>query len=261
MVNIMESTARGHKAAQFEDLGSMPVLTEASSTYTPLPHLDFAMNVHRIGEEILGPKGFSLNGAQYTVSADMGKLYMAQAFDHDDREDLKLMVAGRNSTDKSMMAAVAVGAQVTICTNGIISGEISVMRKHTGDVFRYLEDNLILSFHRATAGWNDLQADIEKFKETPLDDREAYRIIGEMWGDNILLPNHLNKVRKHWHEDDDFADKSLWSLYNAATEAFKGLPPQKIMQSHLALHTFAREQVTPETPETAHFSVGDALNN
>ena len=261
VAQVMEATKRGHRAMEYGELASLPVLTPASSSYVPVPHGDFALNVHRLGEQVLGPQGFTLANAEYIVSKDAGRMFMMQAFEHGSRPDLKLAIAGRNSTDRSLSAAVAIGAQVVACTNGVIAGEISVMRKHTGDVLRYLEENLIISFHRATGGWNDVQEDIEKFREVSLTDTEAYRTIGEMWGKGILLPTHLNKVKRNWHEDEKFPERNLWSLYNNATEVFKGSPPHNIMQHHLGLHSWAREQISRPEDETLNLSVGEELNN
>ena len=260
MTEIMESK-RGHEEVLFDDLRQISPLEPETKSYTPLAHYEFAHNVNRIGEMILGPQGFSLNGARYCVSNDGGKMFMTQEFDHEERDDIKLAIAGRNSTDKSMLAAVAVGGQVTVCTNGIISGEITVMRKHTGNVFQYLEDNLILSFHKATNGWHDLQNDIRLMQEIPVDDSEAYRLIGEMWGKRIISPNQMNPVRKHWEENEQFPNRDLWRLYNGVTDVFKGLPPQTIMKKHLQLHDWSREKTATEVLEIqADYSVEGTEN-
>ena len=171
-MKVISKTA-GHREVTYEELADLPVLTERSESYTPLSHEEFAYNLHKIGATMLEPKGFSLNGAQYVVNKDGGRMFMAQIFDHPDR-------------DKSMVAAASLGAQVAVCTNGMISGAIRVMRKHTGDVQQYLKDHLILAYYSATEEWHNLQVDVEEFKCRNFLDRDAYGAMGELWANKII---------------------------------------------------------------------------
>mgnify|MGYP003110979482 CR=1 FL=1 len=243
--HILTYSDKNAREVTFDELPHIQPLEEKTATYTPLPHYDFAQNVARLGVEMLGPHGFELNGSRIVVNKDAGRMFMVQAFNHNERSDLKLAVAGRNSTDKSCLAAVAIGAQVTACLNLCIGGKIRVVRKHTGDIFSYLNDNLVLAFHKATDGWNDMQADVEAMKKSTLDDREACRLIGQFWHSGLLMPQQMTAVRKRWENppQNEFKDRTLWSLYNGVTDVYKQLPPTTIMQKHLKLHAHMREEI------------------
>ena len=235
--------AASHHEVSYEGLAELGSHTEATESYTPILHQEFAYNLHKIGSQMLEQKGFTLNGAQYVVSKDGARMFMAQVFDHPDRDDIRLTMAGRNSTDKSMIAAAALGAQVAICTNGMISGAIRVMRKHTGDAQQYLRDHLVLAFYNATEEWHNLQIDVEEFKAKNFSDRDAYESMGELWGNRIIPNTHLNPIKKLWKESALFPERNLRSFYNCCAELMKGLPPQRTMDQHLRLHSWARDRV------------------
>ena len=52
------------------------------------------------------------------------------------------LFAGINSYDKSSRLAYASGTQVFVCANGMISGDIKQLRKHTKNVFQDIDGML-----------------------------------------------------------------------------------------------------------------------
>ena len=135
---------------------------------------------------------------------------------------LKLQFAFANSTDRSLRAKFGLGAKVMVCSNGIVAGEIVVTRKHTPGLKAYLAENLTEALHKAPQEFGELCKTAETWQQYPLTDLLAHRLIGEWWGQGIISPAKLGQIKKHWEADMDFPDKTLWSLYNACTESFKG---------------------------------------
>ena len=62
--------------------------------------------------------------------------------------------------------------------------------------------------------------------------------MGLLFGKNVLSPRQLPVVKREWLNPayDDFKPRTMWSLYNAATEGLKTTPPGKIMEKHIQLH-------------------------
>jgi hypothetical protein len=59
-------------------------------------------------------------------------------------------------------------------------------------------------------------------------------------GHGVLKPRQVAKALKQWNNPPNaFASRSMWSLYNACTEALKSTPPNRILESHIKLHEFA----------------------
>jgi hypothetical protein len=156
-----------------------------------------------------------------------------------------------------MTSAVAMGATVFCCMNKCISGRIQVMRKHTGDIHRYLQDSLILAFHKAMDSWSELKDDIASMEAVKIDNDDAYRMIGQMWGRGVLKPQQMTQVKQRWFKpaQEEFEPRTYWSLYNAVTDVYKKLPPSTTMQNHLMLHEFTRDHVL-KTPDALLTTAG-----
>jgi len=76
-----------------------------------------------------------------------------------------------------------------------------------------------------------------------IDNTEAFKMIGLMFGHGILTPRQLPVVKKEWLTPsyDDFRPRTMWSFYNACTEALKSCPPLVIMEKHISLHAAITE--------------------
>ena len=66
-------------------------------------------------------------------------------------------------------------------------------------------------------------------------DREAFQLLGLLYGNDIVSPRQLPVVRDEWlrptHEE--FQERNRWSFFNAVTEALKSTPPVSIMEKHV----------------------------
>ena len=62
--------------------------------------------------------------------------------------------------------------------------------------------------------------------------------MGLLYGRGILTPRQLPIVKDNWKKPvyDEFKEKSMWSFYNACTEALKTSPPNQILNRHIKLH-------------------------
>ena len=117
------------------------------------------------------------------------------------------------------------------------------MRKHTGDAQQCLQDHLILAYYQAEEEWHNLQEDVAAFKSRKFSNQDAYGAMGELWAGGVITSRSLHPIKKLWQESALFPERNLWSMYNCVTEMMKGLPPQKIMMSHLRLHSWARDRI------------------
>ena len=226
---------RGGHIVTKEDLALVPV-PEATGSYLPVPHDHLAETLSIIGQDIL--QGFTLYKEQYALARDGNQMFGVHVFKNTHTE-LGLSVGFRNSYDKSMAIGVAIGAEVFVCDNLALTGDITVMRKHTANVWKGLEDISISTLYRSQKNFEKIIADSEALKGRCFDDAEAFKMIGLMFGHGILTPRQLPVVKKEWLSPayEDFRPRTLWSFYNACTEALKACPPLVIMEKHIALHT------------------------
>jgi len=140
----------GGRFATRDELSFIPVPVETES-YTPVPHNHLAETLTTIGRDIL--KGYALESEKYALAREGNQMFGVLTF-KGERSDIGLSVAFRNSYDKSMAIGIAIGAKVFICDNLALAGDVTVLRKHTGNVWATLEDVAISTLYRDLAPWN-----------------------------------------------------------------------------------------------------------
>jgi hypothetical protein len=233
-----------------EALQSVEAIEARTETYTPVPHAQFVDLVEDTADEILGEGGFEPHGSQYVISGDTGRFFMVHTYKGDyengigapalAKHGLRLQIAAANSTDKSLVGKVAIGAQVSICTNGMVSGDLCVFRKHTGDIVGYILAELKAALWQVTGSWELLQDDVTRMQGFDLTDTHANFLIGDLWAQGLVPIKKLAAIKDHWLTNTDFPGKNMWSLYNAVTEQYKGLPPAKVLPAFMGLHEWAK---------------------
>ncbi len=229
----------GARTATLEDIAAVPV-PEETKTYKPLPHHDLATNTMRIGQEMMETKGFKVDKAQFGLDRTGNRMFGVVSFANG-VQGIGLAIGFRNSYDKSMSAGFAIGGRVFVCDNLAMAGELVVMRKHTGGIIEELRDKLVLTYHRATTTWTKLVEDRQRMQDIPVDDDLAYATMGPAYGRGLISAGQLPKVNAEWKtpRHEEFAPRNLWSLYNAVTEVYKGLPVHRVMERHITFHKFA----------------------
>ncbi len=222
---------RGGEIVKREHLDLVKVPEETES-YVPVPHYHLADKLLTVSQDLL--TDFTLVGENYALARQGQQLFALLKFQKDDSE-IGLSVAFRNSYDRSMSVGLAIGASVFICDNLALHGEIAVMKKHTKGVWNALEDLAITSLYKAGRNWEKVLTDAERLKGIPTSDREAFQLLGLLYGNDIVSPRQLPVVRDEWlrptHEE--FQERNRWSFFNAVTEALKSTPPVSIMEKHV----------------------------
>jgi hypothetical protein len=224
----------GHLVTR-DDL-SMILLPEATESYFPVPHNHLADSLSTIGQDIL--KGFSLYKEQYALAREGQQMFGVIVFKQDHSE-LGLSIGFRNSYDKSMAIGIAIGAEVFVCDNLAFTGDITVLKKHTANVWSSLEDTAISTLYRSQKNFEKIIEDSASLQGMTIDNAEAFKMIGLLFGHGVLTPRQLPIVKQEWLNPtyEDFRPRTMWSFYNACTETLKNCPPLVIMEKHIALHT------------------------
>jgi hypothetical protein len=134
----------------------------------------------------------------------------------------------RNSHDKSMRLALTVGYRVFVCDNMAFNGDFSpLLAKHT----KNFQLNRSLS-----AGVDDMQRNfepmvkaVELWRGSQISDVTAKTVIYRAFVEGALdAPRHLDRRVHELYfnpSHEEFAPRTMWSLSNAFTSAFKELAP------------------------------------
>jgi len=221
---------RGGNLVTKADLDLVP-LPEATDSYLPVSHYHLADKLLTISQDLL--IDYLLATENYALARSGNQLFALLNF-RKDHNELGLSVAFRNSYDRSMSIGLAIGANVFICDNLALNGDIAVMKKHTKNVWNALEDLAISTLYRAGKNFQKVVADADRMKGIPMDNRNAFELMGYLFGQDIISPRQLTIVKDEWLKPShqEFQPRNRWSFFNAVTEALKSCPPVSIMEKH-----------------------------
>ncbi len=209
-------------------------MPEPTRTYVPVSHYDLAMNVGAIGERVIDKE---LHSKKFGIARKGQHMFATYTYKNEE-DEIGMSIGFRNSYDKSMSIGVCVGAKVFVCENLMMTGEVTFMRKHTGNILDELNSLIFNVLYKSDDKFAQLQDDKESMKEIPINNQRAWETMGVLFGKGIINTPQISIMKKEWKNPshDAFDDDSLWSLYNAGTEALKTCSPTRMMSSHIKLH-------------------------
>jgi len=221
---------------------SLPLKTES---YTPIPHYDFIKNM----QERISEKGYEITDKKYWNNAVGSKLIGRYTLNHIE-SDLAMNIGFRNSYDKSMAAGFALGATVLICSNGMISGEHALYRKHTGEANEEMNIFITQSLNKSVENFDRLVNSKNIMKETIFDKSTINELIGRLvLEDETLRLEQLSIVKNEWHSKTPTFDygvekNSAWNIYNLCTYAIdRNTHPTLYINQHGKLLSTFEEMV------------------
>ena len=215
---------RGGWEATKADLASAPVPEETDS-YVPVPHGRFVEEV-----ELHVPRfGLTITEERFALAKDgrqmFGVLTCANGNNH---KDYALAIGLRSSYDRSLAVGLVAGTHVFCCDNLAFSGEASMHRKHTANVFRDLPDLIYQMLSKVSSMRKRQEAEIAAWKARELGPTDAHHLMVETIRARALPASRLPKVIEAWEEPKhvDFQPRTAWSLFNAFTEVAKSRSPR-----------------------------------
>ena len=231
---------RGSEAATLEMVREVP-LPEATRTYQPVSHEKLSSMLLQMAVHLL--PNFSHSHSQFGLSAEGNKMFGVHTLTSS-HTAMGLSIGFRNSYDRSMSVGIAVGASVLVCDNLALCGDITVLRKHTLNVIRDMESMALSAIYKSQKVYHQILKDAEAMQLQEMSDDNAYRMLGLVYGRGIMTPRQIPVAQREWKtpQYEAFQPRTVWSLYNAITEALKSAPPHAIMEKHLGLHQLFSEQ-------------------
>jgi uncharacterized protein DUF932 len=194
-----------------------------TATHRPIPHSEIVQALL----ETLSSRQIGVVKDEYAVSHDGMKIFGVL--------DLELGTHGcrfsigiRNSHDKTMRLAMTVGYRVFVCKNMAFSGDFTpVLAKHSKSFS--LVDAISVGVDRMQRNFEPMRKQVEAWRQSEVTDVTARIIIYQAFIEGELdVPKHLaRRVHDFYFEPqyEDFRPRTLWSLSNAFTSAFKELDP------------------------------------
>ena len=214
--------------------------------------------------------GFEIEKELYKTSLDGQIAQGVYHLKYGNDADMGLMFAWSNSYNKQQRFKCAAGAQVFICMNGVVSGDMSNFnRKHMGknamqDVVASIQNQIA----NAKTYFDNLVTDKNMLKNIILTPRDKGRILGELFAnDEILTLTQVGIVKReldkptHTYNADT---NSAWTMYNHITYALEESHPGHYISDHQKVHQYFVNQygqlVVPAMPEILHIDPIDEEN-
>ncbi len=213
----------GANAATYEDV--LAVATpEPTETHFPIAHhvmIETTLAGLKHGGWVVDPEGM-----EFGLWSEAQRMFGVMALIGEDDQDYQLVVGIRNSHDRSFAAGICLGARVFVCDNLSFSSEVVRLRKHTRHIMRDL--NRILTEAIGEIGSHRIRQEdrIAAYKQTECDDSLAHDLLVRAVDAQCMANSYIPKVLQEWREPrhDEFQARTIWSLQNAFTEAFKDSP-------------------------------------
>jgi len=212
----------GTRKLSREELKVVPT-PEGTPTHRPVPHFEIVEAL----AETLSFRHIGVVQDEYAVSNDgmkmFGVLDLETSFD-----GCRFSIGVRNANDKSMRLALTVGYRVFVCDNMAFHGDFTpVLAKHSKHFS--LVDALSIGVDRMQRNFEPMRRQIEAWKGLQLPETQAKLLIyGAFIEEKLDAPKHLaRKVHDLYFNPqfEEFTPRTMWSLSNAFTSAFKELDP------------------------------------
>jgi hypothetical protein len=216
-------------------LREIPLPTQ-TRTYKPVSHAVF---IDEIKEELY-KRGHSVKTERY-LTANNGLIMTGNFTIENPDGEINPAIFFTNSYNKMRKAELTNGVIVLVCSNGMISMDVTnkFSKKHSGTVLEDLKNNIVLSVESIDEEFEKLRKNAEEMKQIQVSDNQIASIIGDMYiNESMISETQLSILKKEIKTSTNFADKTVWDLYNNTTEAFKDSHPMHFDKQHLKLHAY-----------------------
>jgi len=194
-----------------------------TATHRPVPHVEVVEAL----VETLSFRHIGVVTEEYAVSKDGMKMFGVLDLDTG-MPGCRFSIGVRNSHDRSMRLAAVVGVRVTVCENMAFSGDFQpVLAKHSKHFS--LQNALSIGVDQMQRNFEPMRRQVEEWRSMQISTMAAKLIIYQAFVESDLdAPKHLaRQVHDLYFQPvhPEFEPRTLWSLSNAFTSAFKELDP------------------------------------
>lgn len=208
-------------------------------SHKPVP---FSTGIN-IVQDVAESNGYRFGEEQYVLARNNTQLFGLIEVLNFSNEEEKICFGVRSALNKSLSWQLCGGAALSICTNLDLFGNIVLKRKQTTFVMSDLRELVQGFMGQFTASVEQRAEQVTRYKQAQLKDATANHTIIQMLRQGIINTQRVEKVVNEYYEPshaehlNDDGERTNWTLFNAATEAFKGSPISTYTQRSQKLHT------------------------
>ncbi len=229
------------KVTSREDLSKFDdaALALHTRSHKPVP---FSTGIN-IVQDVAESAGFRFGEEQYVLARGDTQLFGLIEVLNFSSEESKICLGVRSAINKSLSWQLCGGESLSICTNLDLFGNVVLKRKQTTFVMNDLRMLVINFMGQFTASVEQRAEQVTRYKQAQLKDATANHTIIQMLRQGIINTQRVEKVVNEYYEPshvehlNENGERTNWTLFNAATEAFKGSPISTYTERSQKLHT------------------------
>ena len=221
--------------AQFDDAA----LSLHTRSHKPVP---FSRGIDLV-QDVAESAGFRFGEEQYVMARNNTQLFGLIEVVNFTSEESRICLGVRSSINKSLSWQLCGGESLSICTNLDLFGSVVLKRKQTTFIERDLRGLCTGFMRQFTQTVEERAVQVERYKAAQLQDSTANHTIIQMLRQGIINTQRVEKVVNEYYEPSHKehlnadGERTNWTLFNAATEAFKGSPISTYTERSAKLHT------------------------
>lgn len=228
----------GAQEVNIAQLAALPPPPRTRS-HRPTRYLD---TVEFVKEAIDNLTSLEFKRERFALNKEGGQFFGELVYEGNDIMDITFGL--RDSINKSVSKALAVGSSVMVCANLCVSGDMyTVMRKNTTHQWSDFREIVYRQVENMQGGFNRMQIAANSFKGIPCNIDRGFAFLGVARGRGLLTANQYSTALGDWQEPrhEDFADRNLWSLYNCGNEGLKKGDVGSVLGRHVGWHSYMLE--------------------
>lgn len=210
----------GARAAKREEVMDIPT-PWPTDTWTPIAHIALIAHI----EQTIQTNGLVIGSQAHSLSHDGARYFGLMEIQRSESDQDYCWVLGiRNSHDKTFPAGIVAGASCLVCDNLSFSGEVKLARKHTRFITRDLPRLTQSAVGRLMDHWHNQDTRFATYQQADIDDCTAHDLVIRACDVGVVPNRTIPAVLHEWREPrhEEFQPRTVWSLFNAFTEALKG---------------------------------------
>jgi hypothetical protein len=215
---------------------------EHTRSWKPVAYRDAVLTLHDTIDKVLG---MQVVHEEFALNKKGTQMFHVARVEHGN-EEAGLSIGLRQSYDKSLALGVVAGAQVFVCDNLCFTGsDFQIMRKNTTNVWDDFTALIRAQVRNSLGAFERMTVDIEALKAVPCSLRRGFATLGVLQGEGLLKPQQATVAYGDWAEPrhEEFADRNLWGLYNAITEGLKKGGAGSVIDRHIDVHHWFRNEL------------------
>jgi len=225
-----------------------------TKTWNPIPHYEIFEHVNGVLAEL----GISTIANRIDVDKSGNNAFITHKLDLGMDDTTRHPELGwRSSINKKFSYGITAGATIVVCSNLVFNGKWMQFQKHDQFLNGYMiREMTFKGVSHAIKETYKLSTWHDQMLEEKRSQHHADHLFMEMLRTGVISTKQILDLSNGYDEEKERYGETLYSIYNAATQTFRGLVLNTISEKSLLLNNLMKQDmgeivdITPEQKTT-----------